>query len=371
MTRTLLVSSYTPARGSGRGVRTYGLARALAAHGPVDLLYSRFDRPEPAAEFRAIDGLTLHEAVPGRGPRRALAYARARVAGVPAPVARGVSGEVARVAAGLAARADRVVADDPMAAATLAGLARRRPVIYSAQNLESAFRSDWGSRGRVEAFERAVISRSAETWMPTAAELEGAARLVPGATLRLVPNVVDVAAIAPVDGGRPSATALFVADFTYAPNREALAFLLEDVLPRAWERVPGLRLNVVGRGLDAAAPDPRVHFRGFVDDLSAVYAESTCAVVPLLRGGGSPLKLVEALAYGLPVVATPRAAAGLGLRAGEHYLAGDDADGFAGALVAALDRDRAAAIGAAGRALAQREHSIESLVPKVAPREDT
>ena len=64
--------------------------------------------------------------------------------------------------------------------------------------------------------------------------------------------------------------------------------------------------------------DPRVEALGFVDDLASVYASARCAVVPLLQGGGTPLKLIEALAYGLPVIATPRAVAGLEVRDGDE-----------------------------------------------------
>jgi polysaccharide biosynthesis protein PslH len=85
----------------------------------------------------------------------------------------------------------------------------------------------------------------------------------------------------------------------------------------------------------------------------------------LLSGGGSPLKFVEALAHALPVVATPRAAAGLEVRAGEHYLEGRDADGFATALATAAG-GASDAVGAAGRALAEREYSIEALTARLA-----
>jgi glycosyltransferase involved in cell wall biosynthesis len=355
---SLVVSSYTPALGTGRGMRTYGIVRALAVHEPVDLVYARFGAPEPSAEFRSIDGLRLHEVRPTRGARRMLAAARALAAGAPPPVARGVSSELAAAADALPAA--RVIADGPMAA--LALLARRRPVIYAAQNLESAYRSDWGSVERVRRFERRLLERSAEVWMPSPADAAGARALAPGATIRLVPNVVDVAAIAPVQpGGR---RALMVADFTYWPNREGLEFLLAEVLPAAWREVPDLELAVAGRGLERPAPDPRVRFLGFVPSLPVLYAEAACAVVPLLSGGGSPLKFVEALAYGLPVVATPKAAAGLDVTPGEHYLEGADGPALARALVAALAG--APEIAAAGRALAEREYSIEALAARLA-----
>jgi glycosyltransferase involved in cell wall biosynthesis len=353
---TLLVSSYTPVLGSGRAMRTYGLVRALALLGPVDLLYARFGAPAPGREFAGIDGVRLHEVRPTRGRRRVLAVARALAAGVPRAVARGVSAELAEAATRLSAGHERVVADDPMAAVALGALGR--PVIYSAHNLESAFRDDWGSR--VEAFERRLLERSAETWMPSAADVAGACALAPAATVRLVPNVVDVAAIRPVAArGRQ---ALMVADFTYRPNRDGLDFLLGEVVPRV---TTDMRVLVAGRGLDPPpAADERVRILGFVPDLEPLYAASACALVPLLSGGGSPLKFVEALAHGLPVVATPRAAAGLAARAGEHYLEGADGPAFAAALVRALDG--APALAAAGRALAEREYSIEALAARLA-----
>ena len=81
--RDLLVTTHTPVLRSGQAVRTYGVARALATHRELDLLYARFGAEEPDAAFRAIPGIELHEALPSRGPRRLLAYARRAPAGVP------------------------------------------------------------------------------------------------------------------------------------------------------------------------------------------------------------------------------------------------------------------------------------------------
>jgi len=88
--------------------------------------------------------------------------------------------------------------------------------------------------------------------------------------------------------------------------------------------------------------------------------------VPLLQGGGTPLKLIEALAYGLPVIATPRAAAGLELHDGEDCLIAADAPAFAAALVRVLPRRRARAR-RRGRELAQERYSIEALSSMLAP----
>ena len=90
--------------------------------------------------------------------------------------------------------------------------------------------------------------------------------------------------------------------------------------------------------------------------------------MPLLEGGGSPLKFVEALAYGMPIVATPRAAAGLEVEAGTNYVEAEpEPDAFAAAVLEALDPTRGNQLGAAARALAEAKYSIDSLVERVAP----
>jgi glycosyltransferase involved in cell wall biosynthesis len=328
--KDLLVTTHTPVLRSGQAGRTYGVARALAAHAPLTLLYARFGAPEPDAAFRAIEGVELCEVVPSRGPRRLLAYAAARLAGVPAGFARGASPELTAQAERLAREPDRgrVIADGPVAAAALRGLMRERPVIYNAHNFESGFRHElgaaaaMGSTRALRAYERGLLGRASESWMTSAADMAAAGELCPAARLRYVPNVVDVAAIVPVRPRQQERRAIFVANFAYEPNRNALRFLLGEVLPRVWKQLPDAKLALVGAGLQAAqggdrtellglVEDPRVEALGFVEDLRTAYASACCAVVPLLQGGGTPLKLIEALAYGLPVIATPRAVAGL------------------------------------------------------------
>ncbi|HEY0515817.1 MAG TPA: glycosyltransferase [Solirubrobacteraceae bacterium] len=367
--RDVFVTTHTPAVGSGHSMRSYGIVRALAQHRPVDLLYVRFDASEPHPVYRAIDGVALHEVESSRGARRLITYAAARAARVPAWVARGISPELAAAATRLAAAPDsgRVIADGPAGFATLARLARRRPVIYNAHNLESTFRHELTERGARErellrSFERGVLEAAAESWMVSHADLEGARELYPGARLRYVPNVVDAAAITPAAGAaNATRNVLFVATFTYPPNRQALRFLVDEVLPRVWQQLPDARLTVAGTGLsEPPSSDARVRALGFVAELDAVYAEASCAVVPLLQGGGTPLKLVEALAHGVPVVATARAAAGLEVRDGEHCLIADGAEAFAAALVSVL-RDGAPEIGRRGRELALERYSIEAL----------
>jgi glycosyltransferase involved in cell wall biosynthesis len=356
----LIVTSVTPNLNTGRGVRTYGVTAALAQHRRVEVAYAVFDWPTPAPEYGALPNVTFRALEVSRGSARAVEYVRARLRRVPSGFARGVSPELARAAEGQPEDV-RVIADGPTVAAALLPLARRRPVVYLAHNLESSFRT--GRGGGLERFERGLVRTFSESWMATRADERGAIELAgEHARTRYVPNVVDVAAIEPVrrTGGE---RAVFVADFTYPFNREALAFLADEILPRIWERRPKLRLAVAGRGAGDLVLDERIEILGFVADLRSAYGGADLAVVPLLRGGGSPLKFVEALAYGLPVVATDHAARLIeDGEPGTHFLTAGGPQEFAEAVERLLNEpELGAALAAAGRELVERCYSTQAL----------
>ena len=204
--------------------------------------------------------------------------------------------------------------------------------------------------------------------MVSEADALAARALCPRARIRVVPNVVDVSRIVPVAPVIEARCAVFVGNFAYEPNRNALRFLLDEVLPRVWAELPEARLRLVGAGLtQPPSLDPRVEALGFVDAIATAYADASCAVVPLLQGGGSPLKFVEALAYGLPVVATPRACAGLAVRDREDCVIAEGAEAFAAALLEVL-RDGASELGCKGRELAAARYSIETLEAVLNPQ---
>lgn len=367
--RTVLATPFTPSLDSGRARRTYGIVRALAAAAPLDIVYGAFGAPEPDSAYTELAGVRLHRVERPGPPARGWAYLSARLNGLPDDFARGVWPGIAAHSRDLAAGPDeaRVVAEGPLAAAALLPFAKGHPAIYCAHNLESSFRHRIGGSAASERglrrFERLLLERYAESWMVSQADIEGARALAPGARLRLVPNVVDVASIVPVAARGGRRRVLFLADLGYAPNREALQLLLEEAMPRLWQQAPDVRLIVAGKGSERIdVPDRRIEARGFVADLRELYEEAGCVAVPLLEGGGSPLKFVEALAFGVPVVATPRAAAGLEVNAGEHYVEAEPSgEAFAAGLLAALDPALGNPLARAGRELAERRYSIESL----------
>jgi glycosyltransferase involved in cell wall biosynthesis len=117
---------------------------------------------------------------------------------------------------------------------------------------------------------------------------------------------------------------LFVGSLNYEPNAQGLEWFAHEVAPRLRERVE-VEIEVVGPG--RRGPElPGVSYLGRVDDVGAAYARAHAAVVPLRAGAGSRLKVVEALAQGVPLVSTTLGVEGYDLVDGEHALIADDPD---------------------------------------------
>ena len=125
---------------------------------------------------------------------------------------------------------------------------------------------------------------------------------------------------------------LFFVGTPYLPNLQAVEWLVGAVLPALRAQIP-VSLDVVGLSRKEVPAAPGVTAHGRVPSLATFYAEAHVAVVPILAGSGSRLKVVEAMAHGVPVVSTTLGAAGLGLTAGTHFRAGDDPTSFAEALI--------------------------------------
>jgi polysaccharide biosynthesis protein PslH len=375
--RTLFLSTYAPALGGGRALRTYTTVRALAMLGPVDLAYVAHEGKGPSPEYQAIDGIAFHEVESSRGPRRAAVYLAKRLEGIPSACCRGTSPELIEVGEALARAPQRgqVIVGDVGAATALMPMARRREVIYNAHNVESDFvGTPRAGHPRVSheamvRYERRLLGRVTESWMVSHADIRSARKLLPDARLRYAPNVVDVSAIEPVRRA-PDARGerlLMVGDFHYQPNLSGLEFLVGEVLPIVWENAPQVTLNLVGRGLENwTPPDPRVELAGYVPELAPAYRDADCVVVPLTEGAGTPLKFVEGLAYGMPLVATPLAAKGLDVTPDVHYREASDARSFAQAILDIL-RHGAGDLPAQARGLAERAYSIEALAKCIAP----
>lgn len=149
--------------------------------------------------------------------------------------------------------------------------------------------------------------------------------VVPGVTTHVVDNGVDVEYFRPGVSGRPERGGLvFAGLLNLFPNRDAVRYFLADIWPLLSADDPGRHLTIVGRNpppeLVKATRDPRVRAPGWVEDVRPYMDEASIYVCPIRTGGGTRLKVLDALAMGKPLVATAFAVEGLGLVEGRHYL---------------------------------------------------
>ncbi len=161
--------------------------------------------------------------------------------------------------------------------------------------------------------------------------------------------------------GDGSQTILFVGNFVHPPNRDAARWLVRSILPRVRARLPTARLVLVGAG-----PPPVTHssegvtVTGRVPDVWPYMDAAAVVAVPIRTGGGMRVKLLEALAAGKAIVATPRAVEGLAVAHDQEILLAGSAEDFADALFRLLvDPDARAVLARAARSWAEEHLSWE------------
>ncbi len=190
-------------------------------------------------------------------------------------------------------------------------------------------------------------------------------RVAPG-RVSLVANGVDMRRLKPRADGDGDGQVLFVGSMDYGANVDAARELLREIAPGL--RHPGARIALVGadpppelRDAAAAAPVP-VEVVGRAEDITAWWRSSRVLAVPLRIGGGTRLKILEALAHGLPVVTTSLGCEGLDVQDGRDLLVADGAAAFASAIDRVLgDDELARGLSAHGRETVRRRYDWRTI----------
>lgn len=254
------------------------------------------------------------------------------------------------------------------------------PVVYFAHNIEhmiwKRLRDNAGSawqRALLEIEWRKMRRREAEacrrarlTIAVSPQDRDALAALAPGADVLAVPTGVDVSYFAPTEAAETPDCLVYVGSMDWQPNEDAVLHFIDTILPRIRREIPSVTLTVVGRNpgerLRQFAARAGVRVTGTVQDIRPFVADAAVVVVPLRVGGGTRLKIFEALAMGKAVVSTAIGAEGLPLADGTHFARADEAADFAAAVVALLrDPARRRRLGMAGRRLVEERYSWEQV----------
>ena len=346
---------------TGGKIRTAKLLEHLGRDFDITLVSNvehAVDGPHlPAARRLCADLVAVPwSEVPKHGPRFYAEILRHALGPNPVSVARDYSAPFAARVRGLAreGRFDLLVCDFVQPSINLAGVTGC-PMLLFQHNVESMIfrrhaetarnpllRAFWRSQWRkMERFERQACRKFGGV---VAVSPVDRAVFEDFGALRTftIPTAVDADFFRPGPEGAQARELIFTGSMDWLPNEDAILFFADEILPRIAARVPGITLTVVGRAPSARLrrhleAQPAIRITGRVDDIRPYVDRASVYVVPLRIGGGTRIKIYEAMAMGKALVSTTVGAEGLPVTDGRHLALADKPEAFADAVVRLLD----------------------------------
>jgi glycosyltransferase involved in cell wall biosynthesis len=210
---------------------------------------------------------------------------------------------------------------------------------------------------KLRSFERRVCRQSDRVVCVSEADAAAIQQLDPAVKAHVIPNGVD--------------TNFYQREkvMDFRPNVDAVLWFAQEVLPVIKQQVSEVHVYIVGQHpharLDALQADPAITITGAVDDTRPYITAASVYLVPLRMGGGTRLKLLEALSLQAPIVSTTLGAEGFAVTHDKELLLADEAASFAQAIVELIgDRERARSLGVSGRSFAIQHYDWRNIVPK-------
>jgi polysaccharide biosynthesis protein PslH len=350
---------YPPDNGSK--LRAYHLLRALGSRHEVTLLSFAFDTGQPATPdalqtiCRSIEVVPLNPFLANRSGTLATFLSMRPTASRPIPAMSQLVAEAWQrkaydvVIASTEMMADYALMAPPDTTKVLEehnSLTRWMAERYQQERNPLQRTRCWASWQKRRWYENRYYSRfdlvtmvSQEDWRTTSELIQGGR-----ARVEIVPNGVDCQHNQPgLAQPRPD-TLIYHGALTYSTNYDAMRWFLAEIYPGIQREVGSVSLTITGNTSGVRLTDLQlndsVHLSGYVDDIRPVIASAAVCVVPLRQGGGTRLKILEAMALGTPVVSTSKGAEGLDVTPGHDILIADEPAEFANQVIHLL-RDTA------------------------------
>jgi len=221
----------------------------------------------------------------------------------------------------------------------------------------------WWEWRRMQAAERRYLSLADQVLAVSETDREAFAHFVEPGKVTVIPTGVDVDYFQPLSVQETSDSLVFIGSMDWLPNEDAIFYFVDAIFPLIKQRCPNAFLEVVGRNpsskLQALAErEKSMRLTGWVEDIRPFVARGSVCIVPLRIGGGTRLKIFEAMAMSKAVVSTSVGAEGLPVRSGENILLADTPNDFANAVVSLLhDAEGRKRLGASARTLVEENYS--------------
>jgi glycosyltransferase involved in cell wall biosynthesis len=345
----------------GGQIRTLEMLKRLHARHEVDYLtlanLANHEGPARAKEYCRRHFAVPHRVTEKTSPRFALDLLRGLVSPLPVAISRWQSELMRKKARELDAEEayDAIVCDFLAPAASLDNWPR---LVLFQHNVEAliwqrhAERAPtpvhrWyfqGQARKMEAFEAKASREFGRVICVSENDAEITRQRYGRADAAWVPTGVDTDYFAPPGEAKPVADLIFLGSMDWLPNVEGAEWLAKEILPRIWAQRPETTIALVGRrplpAVKALGEDKRILVSGTVDDVRPWLWGAKVSIVPLRIGGGTRLKIYEAMAAGVATVSTAVGAEGLSIDPGKNILLADEPEAFAGACLSLLENEK-------------------------------
>ena len=219
----------------------------------------------------------------------------------------------------------------------------------------------WTQERTFNRYERVMSGKFDIATCPSEVDRNLIQETCPDLNVDIIPNGVDVELYQPNNALEEEVTLIYTGSMDWFPNEDAVIYFADEILPTIQAKYPNVKFYVVGQfpteRLQRLGNRPGIVVTGRVDDVKPYIARATAYVVPLRIGGGTRLKILEALAMEKAVVSTSVGAEGLNLMAGEEVIIADEPAAFADVVLQLMkDQSMRRRLGKNGRQRVEAEY---------------